>query len=309
MFIVTGAAGFIGSHLCDRLIADGHQVRGIDCFTDYYGSERKRANLAAAVATSNLEMVEADLADADLGPLLDGAEAVFHLAAQPGVRGSWGDRFEVYARNNVTATQRLLEALRTRPVPLVYASSSSIYGRAERFPVSEDDLPQPISPYGVTKLAGEHLGVLYSRAFGIPVTAVRYFTVYGPRQRPDMAFTRFARAALDGGTVEILGDGEQSRDFTYVTDAVDATIRALKGEPGRVYNIGGGSVATVNETLEMFEAATGRTIHRVHVPVAPGDPRRTSADTSRARGELGWTPSTSLGTGLEAHVAWARSAE
>lgn len=304
--VVTGAAGFIGSHLCERLVADGHEVAGIDCFTDYYDRARKAEAIAGLAGARGFSLADVDLLTADLPALLDGTDGVFHLAAQPGVRGSWGERFEVYVRNNVLATQRLLEAMRGRDVPLVYASSSSVYGAAECLPVREDDLPRPISPYGVTKLAAEHLVGLYARSEGIHAASLRYFTVYGPRQRPDMAFTRFCEAALAGRPVEVLGDGQQSRDFTYVADAVDATVRALAGPPG-VYNIGGGSRATVNEAIAILSDLTGAALEVERQEAVRGDVPHTWADTTAARERLGWVPHTGLREGLAVHLAWARS--
>ncbi|HAC46969.1 MAG TPA: UDP-glucose 4-epimerase, partial [Chloroflexi bacterium] len=225
--IVTGAAGFIGSHLSERLLADGHEVVGIDCFTDYYRRARKEQNLEAARSHRNFSFEELDLVDADLTAALEGADVVYHLAGQPGVRPSWGHQFDRYTRDNIIATQRLLEHLKGSHLKrLVFAGSSSVYGDAEAFPTRESALPRPVSPYGVTKLAAEHLAHLYTRNFDIPAVSVRYFTVYGPRQRPDMAFSRFMQALADGDPIEVFGDGEQTREFTYVSDAVEGTIKA-----------------------------------------------------------------------------------
>jgi nucleoside-diphosphate-sugar epimerase len=304
--LVTGAAGFIGSHLTQRLIADGYDVRGVDCFTDYYERARKEENLAAFRTHDRFELVEADLATADARALLDGAEAVFHLAAQPGVRDSWGTQFEIYARNNIAATQRLLEALVERDVPMVFASSSSVYGDTDDFPMTERSLPRPISPYGVTKLAAEHLARLYTRAYGVSIASLRYFTVYGPRQRPDLAFTAFIEAALGDDPITVLGDGEQSRDFTFVHDAVDATVRALGATPG-AYNVGGGSRATINECIAIIEELTGRTLKVKRSDAVRGDMKHTWADTSAIRETLDWVPRATLRDGLAAQVAWARA--
>jgi len=304
--LVTGAAGFIGSHLTERLLAEGHHVRGVDCFTDYYERARKDQNISGARATDRFELVEADLATTDLAALVDGIDGVFHLAAQPGVRGSWGTRFEVYTRNNIVVTQRLLEALVHRPVPVVYASSSSLYGDVLDFPISERTLPRPVSPYGVTKLAAEHLCTLYTKAYGVPVASMRYFTVYGPRQRPDMAFTRFIEAALRDEPITVLGDGEQSRDFTFVADAVDATRRAIDGPPGS-YNVGGGSRATVNESIAMIEELVGRPIKVEYSEAIRGDMAHTWADTTAIRDAMSWAPQATLRDGLAAHVAWAQA--
>jgi nucleoside-diphosphate-sugar epimerase len=302
--VVTGAAGFIGSHLSERLLADGHHVRGVDCFTDYYDRTLKEANLADARLQPAFELVERDLAIDDPAEALAGADAVFHLACQPGVRGSWGTGFDTYLRNNLQATQRLFEALRRRPVPVVFASSSSIYGDAARLPVQEDEPARPVSPYGMTKLAGEHLALLYRREHGVPVVSVRYFTVYGPRQRPDMAFGRFLRGARRGDRLQVLGDGEQSRDFTFVADAVAATVAALGGTPGTAYNIGGGAVTTINEVIALIGELVGATPVVDRRPRAAGDVAHTWADTGRARDELGWNPRVPLRDGLEAHLRW-----
>jgi UDP-glucose 4-epimerase len=307
-FLVTGAAGFVGSHLCERLLSDGHTVVGIDCFTEYYERSLKESNLAVSRQYERFELIEVDLVIAGIESLLEGVDGVFHLAAQPGVRGSW-DCFDLYLRHNPLATQRLMEAVRHRPVPVVYASSSSIYGLVERLPIREEDRANPISPYGATKLAAEHIVSLYGREFGIPVVSLRYFTVYGPRQRPDMAFTRFLRAAIAGEPVEVLGDGEQSRDFTFVSDAVDATVRAIGAAPGSRYNVGGGSRASINQVIDIIQEVSGRQLAVKHSPWAPGDMAHTWANTDRARRELGWKPRTGLGEGLAAQYRWASGAQ
>jgi UDP-glucuronate 4-epimerase len=306
-FVVTGAAGFIGSHLADRLLAEGHSVVGIDCFSPYYEPEWKRRNVAAAFRSDRFRLVERDLLAVDLRDILDAADGVFHLAAQPGVRPSW-DQFDTYLGNNVLATQRLMEVVRRRPVPVVYASSSSVYGSVERLPIREEDPLRPISPYGVTKLGGEHIVSLYGRAHGIPVAAVRYFTVYGPRQRPDMAITRFLTAILAGEPIEVLGDGNQSRDFTFVSDAVEATVAAMGRPDGRAYNVGGGSKATVNEAIAAISALSGLDVAVRRRPQAAGDMQHTWADTRRAREDLGWRPEVALQDGLAAQYAWALKA-
>src|SRR2546423_1009893 len=240
--VVTGAAGFIGSHLCERLLQDGHEVVGIDSFNDYYDRDRKEANLQNARKHPAFKLVEADLVTAGLSQPLSGASVVFHLAGQPGVRPSWGSQFDRYVQANIVATQRLLETLRESPVKrLVFASSSSIYGDAEMFPTKETALPRPVSPYGMTKLAAEHLAFVYMRNFGIPATSLRYFTVYGPRQRPDMAFCRFMEALVENHEIGIFGDGEQTREFTYVSDAVDGTVKAASADVvGQIINLRGG---------------------------------------------------------------------
>ncbi len=305
--LVTGAAGFLGSSICDALIERGDSVRGVDCFINYYPRAIKERNLAPLRARRAFEFHEADLAVADLGRLLDGVEVVFHQAAQAGVRASWGQEFEVYTRCNVLATQRLLEACRPRHIRVVYASSSSLYGDAARYPTVETDLPAPVSPYGVTKLAGEHLCVLYWKNFQVPTVALRYFTVYGPRQRPDMAFHKFFRAMLKGEELPLYGTGEQTRDFTYVGDAVAANLAAAeRGEPGGVYNIGGGSRVSLKEVFRVMEKVTGIAPRLRSLPMQPGDVLHTGADVSRAKRDLGYNPATSLEQGLAAEFEYVK---
>ena len=304
--LVTGTAGFIGSTLAERLLADGADVVGIDSFTDYYPRAIKERNLEVLGRHSAFQFVESSIAAADLGRLLSGRTHVFHLAAQAGVRKSWGRDFAAYTTNNIEATQLLLEALVGSEIErVVYASSSSVYGDAAAIPMREDALPQPVSPYGVTKLSGEQLCHLYFANHGIPAVSLRYFTVYGPRQRPDMGFNRFLTAALLNRPITVFGDGEQTRDFTFVTDAVAATVAAAtRGTPGRVYNIGGGSRVSVNEVLEMIGRVTGKHLHLVVDPVQKGDMRHTYADTSLARAELGYRPLVGLEQGLAAEFRW-----
>jgi nucleoside-diphosphate-sugar epimerase len=307
--LVTGAAGFIGSTLVDRLLADGAHVTGVDCFTDYYARELKERNLEAARQHPRFAFVEASLLDADLPALLDGVTHVFHLAAQAGVRKSWGTEFDVYVLNNVSATQRLLEACAGRPLTrFVYASTSSVYGDAAAIPMREDARVEPVSPYGVTKLAGEHLCFLYQVNHGIPSVAVRFFTVYGPRQRPDMGFHRFLTAAIDGQTLTRYGDGEQTRDFTFVDDAVAATVAAgTRGVIGRVYNVGGGSRVSVNDVFTIVSGIIGRDVRIDEHPPQKGDMRDTYADTSRAHEDLGYRPAIQLADGLRAEYQWLLS--
>lgn len=304
--LVTGVAGFIGSHLAERLLEQGAQVTGVDCFTDFYARTIKESNLARLVGRPAFRFVEAALQDADLAGLVGGATHVFHLAAQAGVRKSWGAEFRIYTVNNVDATQALLHACIGRPVErFVYASSSSIYGDEVPLPMREDALPQPVSPYGVTKLAAEQLCYLYYVNYSVPTVALRYFTVYGPRQRPDMGFHRFLTAALNGEPITVYGDGEQTRDFTYVGDAVPATIAAgERGVPGRVYNIGGGSRVSINHVLDLIARVSGRRLTTSRVSAQKGDMRDTYADTSRAQADLGFAPSTSLEEGLRAEWRW-----
>jgi UDP-glucose 4-epimerase len=304
--VVTGCAGFVGSHLSALLLDRGAEVVGVDCFTDYYPRAVKESNLAPLRQQVRFRFVEDRLERMDLVPLLDGATHVFHLAAQAGVRKSWGRDFRTYTVDNVDATQALLEAVKGRPlVRLVYASSSSVYGDAAAIPMREDARPQPLSPYGVTKLAAEQLCCLYHANYGVPAVSLRYFTVYGPRQRPDMAFHRFLRAALNGDPVTLYGDGTQTRDFTFVADAVQATAAAGdRGAPGGVYNIGGGSRVSMNEVLTLMERVVGRPLDVRREPPQKGDMRDTYADTSRARADLGFAPSTTLEEGLRAEKDW-----
>ena len=307
--LVTGVAGFIGSTLAERLVGDGADVVGIDCFTDYYPRPLKERNLASLRRSSRFTLVEADLLDVDLEALLDGVTHVFHLAAQAGVRKSWGRDFNVYVANNIAATQRLLEACAGRSLDrFVYASTSSVYGDEASIPMREDARLQPVSPYGVSKLAAEHLGYLYHVNHGLPFVALRYFTVYGPRQRPDMGFHRFLSAAMDGRPLTRFGDGEQTRDFTYVADAVSATAAAAtRGVPGRVYNVGGGSRVTVNHVFDIIGRLVGHPMTIDQQPPQKGDMRDTYADTTRAASDLGFAPSITLEQGLAEEYAWLRS--
>ena len=304
--VVTGAAGFIGSHLCERLLALGHKVVGIDSFTDYYDRARKEQNLEGSRAHPEFTFEELDLVDADLQRALRGANVVYHLAGRPGVRPSWGEQFDGYVRDNILATQRLLECLKDTPVDrLVFAGSSSVYGDAEMFPTKESALPRPVSPYGVTKLAAEHLTLLYTKNFGLPVVSVRYFTVYGPRQRPDMAFARFMQALADGEPIQVFGDGEQTREFTYVSDAVEGTIKAAAADVvGQIFNLGGGSRVTVNRVLATLEDISSMKVKRKTLPAAPGDPMHTGASINLARERLGWEPRVSLREGLTKQWDW-----
>jgi UDP-glucuronate 4-epimerase len=292
-FVVTGAAGFIGSHLTEKLLADGHEVLAVDSFTDYYEPALKEENAVA------FDVVRLDLADDELP--LDGVDGVFHLAGQPGVRSSFAD-FDLYLRRNVLATQKVFESAGRGGVRVVFASSSSVYGDAETYPTAEDARPQPISPYGITKLACEQL----AHAYGLDAVLLRYFTVYGPRQRPDMAFARVVDALARGDSFELYGDGLQSRSFTYVTDVVAATAAAMeRGAAGALYNVGGGTEATMRDAIATLEAVSGRTLDLVVRPVVAGDVRRTAADTRRIERDLGWRATTDLGVGLCAQWEWA----
>jgi UDP-glucose 4-epimerase len=305
--LVTGAAGFIGSTLCDRLIADGVDVVGVDCFTDFYARPVKERNLSGLKEHPRFRFVESTIRDADLSGLLRDRTHIFHLAAQAGVRKSWGQDFSAYTVNNIEATQLLLEAARSVPSleRLVYTSSSSVYGDSVAIPMREDALPQPVSPYGVTKLAAEQLCHLYHVNYQVPAVALRYFSVYGPRQRPDMSFHKFLRSTIRTEPIRLYGDGEQTRDFTYVHDAVNATVAAAtRGVPGRVYNIGGGSRVSMNHVVEMIGRVAGKQPIVEVDPAQPGDMRHTYADTSQARADLGFQPQISLEEGLRAEYQW-----
>ncbi|MGY1618363.1 NAD-dependent epimerase/dehydratase family protein [Geodermatophilus sp. SYSU D00691] len=309
--VVTGVAGFIGSHLSQRLVGSGHEVLGIDCLTDYYDVRRKHANLEA-VRASGVRTATADLRDADIDDLLAGADVVFHLAGQPGVRASWGDSFADYLSLNVAATQRLLEAARRAQLHrFVYASSSSVYGEAAGYPTVESAPPAPVSPYGVTKLAGEHLGMTYLHNWAVPVVALRYFTVYGPRQRPDMGIHRFLQALLHDRAITVWGDGEQLRDFTFVGDVVTATVAAGTGTapPGSVINVAGGSAVSVNQVIALLEEVTGRRARVEHVATQAGDVTATGGSIERAARLLGWAPVTTLAQGLKEQWAWQQDAQ
>jgi UDP-glucuronate 4-epimerase len=297
--LITGVAGFIGSHLGEALAARGDEVVGVDSFTDYYDPERKRENARA------LDVVEADLVTADLDGLLEGVDAVCHLAGQPGVRASFGPGFDDYVERNVRASGRLFEAAARHGTRVVFASSSSVYGDAEAYPTAEDARPRPISPYGVTKLCVEQLAYAQARVMGLEAVGVRYFTVYGPRQRPDMAFTPLLEALADGTTFRLFGDGSASRSFTFVADAVGGTIAALeRGRPGELYNVGGGEEASMAEAIALAESIAGGTLAVERHGEAAGDVRRTRADVTKADRELGWRPETPLADGLRAQWAW-----
>ena len=304
--VVTGAAGFIGSTLTTRLLDAGAHVTGVDCFTDYYARPLKEANVSRFRDHARCRFVETEIATADWTELLTDVTHVFHLAAQAGVRRSWGADFSIYTTCNVDATQILLEACVGRDLErVVHASSSSVYGNGVAIPMREDARPQPVSPYGVTKLAAEHLCQLYFTNYNVPTVSLRYFTVYGPRQRPDMAFHRFLWAIQNGQPITVYGDGEQTRDFTFVDDAVSATVAAADhGSAGRVYNIGGGSRVSMNDVLELMAAVTGQVPTIVHQPVQKGDMRDTYADTTLARQELGFDPAVGLEDGIRSEHEW-----
>jgi nucleoside-diphosphate-sugar epimerase len=308
--LITGVAGFIGSSLADKLLAEGHEVVGIDCFVDYYPKEIKLRNLVAASENPNFKFIEKNLLDESLAKDVEGIEYIYHQAAQAGVRASWGKTFLSYSDNNVLGTQKLLELASSEQLKkslkkIVFASSSSIYGDAETLPTLETMRPQPVSPYGVTKLASENLMVLYSKVFKVPTASLRYFTVYGPRQRPDMAFNRFIKAAIKGEEISVYGDGEQSRDFTFISDIVDANISAATSPTKElVFNIGGGSRVTVNQVLAKIENIVGKKINVKYLESQAGDARHTAADTSLAKKELGYQPKVSLDQGLAEEAKW-----
>lgn len=308
--LVTGVAGFIGSNLAARLIQDGWAVRGVDRFTAYYEESAKRANLTALIGHERFELIEADLLTTELLPLVEGVNVVFHQAGQPGVRMSWADGFRLYNEINVDVTQRLLEATRRNSVDrFVYASSSSIYGNATTYPTLETDATAPFSPYGVTKLAAELLCNAYANNFGLPVTSLRYFTVYGPAQRPDMAIHRMIESTLNGGVFPVFGDGAQIRDFTYVGDVVDANLRAATAQldPGSVINIAGGASTTLSELIEVVGDAVGEPVPIERRPAQAGDVARTGGSIQKAHDLLGWVPTTGIAEGVAAQVEWHRA--
>jgi UDP-glucuronate 4-epimerase len=311
--VVTGAAGFVGSHLSRRLAGDGHDVLAVDCLRANYDPAEKEANLEWVLGSGGSVRIERlDLGVDPVDDLLAGADVVFHLAGQPGVRASWGDGITAYVNDNVVATERLLAAaVRHGGCRFVYASSSSVYGEADRYPCDEDVLPRPHSPYGVTKLAAEHLCVAYARNHALPTVALRYFSVYGPRQRPDMAVRRLLEAARTGVAFPRYGDGSQVRDLTFVGDVVEATVLAGEAEvvPGTVLNVAGGSTPSLLELIAEVEAVTGTTVAVEPLPAQPGDVTRTGGDTRRARDQLGWAPATGLTEGLTAQAAWLAGAE
>jgi nucleoside-diphosphate-sugar epimerase len=304
--IVTGAAGFIGSHLCERLLADGWWVTGVDSFAPTYGSVFRRDMAARLSRSRSFEFVEGDLIDLDLRNLISDADVVFHLAARPGVRASWDD-FARASNANVLATQRVLDAVaNSRSARLVFASSSSVYGQADVFPTSETSELRPISPYGVTKAACESLVGAYASQAGVNAASLRYFTVYGPRQRSDMAFTKWIRAGLRGDPLPIYGDGSAVRDFTFVSDVVDATYRVgqldIRGH--EIFNVAGGSPASITNVLEIIEELVERRLELEFTPVAKGDPARTGGDTRALQERTGWEPTVDLEDGLRAQVDW-----
>ncbi|MCD4653387.1 GDP-mannose 4,6-dehydratase, partial [bacterium] len=305
--IITGVAGFIGSHLAEKALSEGHDVTGIDCFTNYYPRKFKENNLSNLLTNNNFKFVNGNIIEMDLLEQFAGKDIIYHLAAQAGVRASWGDHFKIYSDYNVLGTQRVLEAARKTCVGrVVYASSSSVYGDVDEFPMKESTTPRPVSPYGVSKLAGEHLCALYNTNFGLSTVSLRFFTVYGPRQRPDMAFHKFIKTSILDETLEIYGSGEQTRDFTFVSDAVDATYSAAfaKNVSGEVFNIGGGCRISVNKVLEMMGSLLGKPLSSKRINNQKGDVRHTAADTSKAADLLGFSPKISLRDGLAREIEW-----
>lgn len=307
-YIVTGAAGFIGSHLVEALLGQGKTVIGIDEFNDYYDPQLKRSNIASALEHPQFQLIEDNILNLDWENFLTDTEVVFHQAAQAGVRASWGQTFHFYTERNLNATQVMLEAAKEAKTltRFVYASSSSIYGNAERLPTPESTCPQPVSPYGITKLAAELLCWQYHQCFGVPATALRYFTVYGPRQRPDMAFHKFLRAVLHNESISIYGDGLQTRDFTFISDAIAANLAAAQAPEaiGEAFNIGGGSRVSLSDVIDKMETITGKPITRQYFSKATGDARDTSAEISKAQKLLGYSPEVNLATGLSREWEW-----
>ena len=298
---VTGCAGFIGSHLTERLLRKGYEVIGIDCFTDYYAREIKERNIENALNEKNFKLIGGDILEMNEYPEVD---YVFHEAAQAGVRASWGKSFEIYTRNNIEATQKLLEFYKDREIKKFVYASSSVYGDAE-LPMREDSLLKPVSPYGVTKLAGENLCYLYWRNYNVPTVSLRYFTVYGPRQRPDMAIHKFVKAILNGEEITVFGDGTQTRDFTFIDDVVEANILAANSEiEGGVFNVGGGSRISVNELIKLLEEIIGKEARIKYIEKQKGDVWDTLADTTKISNELNWEPEVKIEEGLKMFVEW-----
>lgn len=306
--LVTGAAGFIGSHLAERLLKEGYAVRGVDSFLDYYPRRIKEHNVGGLNGKKGFEFIEGDILDLDLVKLLGGVDAVFHQAAIAGVRSSWGAGFDEYVRNNILGTQLLLEACRDGELKrFVYASSSSVYGDCDELPIKETSPVRPVSPYGVTKLSGEQLAYLYYKGYGVPVVSLRYFTVYGPRQRPDMAFHKFLTAVITGGEIEVYGTGEQTRDFTYIVDAVEANLSAFSdGVNGEAYNVGGGSRIKLIECIRLIEEISGKKANLRFTDPQRGDAKHTYADVSKAKKDFGYSPVFGIREGLTEHYNWLK---
>ena len=307
--LVTGCAGFIGSHLVEKLLKEGYEVVGIDCFTDYYSRDLKERNLSNFKMDENFTFIEGDIINLNLRKILRDVSYVFHQAAQAGVRRSWGESFDVYVRNNILTTQKLLEACKDSNVgKFIYASSSSVYGDVKKLPMKESFKPKPVSPYGLTKLAGEQLCYLYWKNYNLPAIALRYFTVYGERQRPDMAFHKFIKAILRNEEILIYGSGEQTRDFTYISDVIEATILAMKSKLRgfEIFNVGCGSHISINQVIKKLEAIIGKKAKVRYVEKQKGDVMHTYADIFKAKKMLGWEPKVSLDEGLKRQVEWEK---
>jgi nucleoside-diphosphate-sugar epimerase len=306
--VVTGAAGFIGSHVAETLLKQGEQVVGIDHFNDYYSPALKRQNISGFINHPNFKLIDGDIQFLDWNLLLEDVDVIYHQAAQAGVRASWGTSFRAYTERNINATQIILEAAKDAKnlKRFIYASTSSIYGNAETLPTSETIAPQPVSPYGITKLAAERLGGLYHDNFGVPFCALRYFTVYGPRQRPDMGFHKFYKAAIEGKAIDVFGDGRQTRDFTFISDAVAANLAAAKCDAanGQIFNIGGGSRVVLEDVLDLMGDIMGQPIVRNYIDKARGDARHTAADVTKAKQILGFAAKVSLREGLTQEWQW-----
>lgn len=306
--LITGVAGFVGSHLAERLLEEGFDLIGIDSFLDYYPKEIKENNLRRVIENPKFKFIEANLLGLNLKEIFEQVEAVFHQAAIPGVRASWGKDFSQYVENNIQATQVLLEACKDVKIKkFIYASSSSVYGDADELPIKETSPTQPVSPYGVSKLAGEHLTSLYFKGYGIPTVSLRYFTVYGPRQRPDMGFHKFISAVLLGREIDIYGTGEQTRDFTFIGDAVEANLQAFfGGKEGQVYNVGGGSRIKLIETIRIIEEISGKRADLKYRDHQRGDSKHTYADVSKAKRDFGYSPEVNIYEGLKRHYEWLK---
>jgi len=308
--LVTGTAGFIGSHLAKRLLSDGFEVVGIDCFNDYYPVAIKENNLASFRQNKNFNLIKGDILDLELSETLKGVDYVFHEAAQPGVRASWGSSFPLYIRNNIAVIQKLLEVLKSQKIKkMIFASSSSVYGDSRQCPIRENVIPRPISPYGVTKLAAENLCYLYYKNYDIPVVSLRYFTVYGPGQRPDMAFNGFIRSLIRNEEIPIYGNGEQTRDFTYISDVISANIGALDDRclPGEIFNVGGGANISINGAIKMLEDISGKKAKVKYYEPQKGDILHTAADISKARSTFGYNAKVGIRDGLANEYKWLQN--
>lgn len=306
VLLVTGVAGFIGSHLAERLLKEGFDITGVDSFLDYYPRRIKENNLKKLISHSGFRFIEGNILSLDLKEILSRVDGVFHQAAIPGVRASWGKDFNQYVENNILGTQVLLEASKDTGIKkFIYASSSSVYGDADKLPIKETSHTNPVSPYGVSKLSGEHLATLYFKGYGIPTVSLRYFTVYGPRQRPDMGFHKFISAIISGVEIEIYGTGEQTRDFTFIDDAVEANLQAfIRGKEGEAYNVGGGSRIGLIQAIKTIEDISGKKARLRYTPPQRGDAKHTYADISKAKGDFGYSPRVDIYEGLRRHYEW-----